>query len=230
MLALRKTGRAGRIVVIGPPEVLAEAQRVGVEGLLPEGDSGPENVLRGLRWLSEARELERIALEMASTVVQEEERGFRVLIVATDLPFLTAEALERFLDACPPDAELAVPVITQQEFDARYPNSGSTYTPLKDGNFTTGGTFLADVATILRNEAHLRALFAARKSPWKMARLIGFSTILRYLTRQLTVAQLVEQGGKIARCNGVAIPQMPPELDYDIDELYEFDYARSWQN
>ena len=165
LVALRKTGRAGRIVVIGPPEVLAEAQRMGVEGLLPEGDSGPENILRGLRWLSEARELERVALEMASTVIQEEGGGFRVLIVTTDLPFLTAGALERFLDACPPDAELAVPVVTQEAFDARYPNSGSTYTPLKDGSFTIGGAFVADGATVLRNEAHLHAVFAARKSP-----------------------------------------------------------------
>ena len=97
---------------------------------------------------------------------------------------------------------------------------------LKDDSYTIGCAFVVNGETLLRNEAHLRAVFDARKSQWKMARLVGWGTILRFVTRQLTVSLLQARISHIARCKGVALPHMPPELAYDIDQPAEYTYAR----
>src|SRR5687767_8614346 len=90
METLRATGRVGRIVVIGAEEARAEAKAGGAEGVLEEGESGPENAFRGLEWLH-----------------AQSNPGSHVLLMATDLPFLTPMGLNRFLDACPSEADLA---------------------------------------------------------------------------------------------------------------------------
>lgn len=203
--ALRATGRAGRIVVIGPQTALDEAQNAGVDVVCEEGASGPDNILRGLNLL--------------------QSQG-RVLIVTTDLPFLTPDALNAFLDACPPDADVALPIMTRSEFETRFPGTQNEYVRLKEGQFTLGCAFVVNAQTLLQNEAHVRALFAARKSQWQMVRLIGLGTGLRFAMGRLSIAHLEERAGQIARCRGRAIPHMPPELAYDIDLPEEFDYAR----
>ncbi len=203
--ALRATGRVGRIVVIGPQPALDEAQKAGADLLCAEGASGPDNILRGLGLLQSKA---------------------HVLIVTTDLPFLTPDALNAFLDACPRDADVALPIMTQSEFEARFPGTQNEYVRLREGQFTLGCAFVVRAQTLLQNEAHVRALFAARKSQWQMVRLVGLGTGLRFATGRLSIAHLEERAGQIARCRGRAIPHMPPELAYDIDLPEEFLYAR----
>ena len=203
--ALRATGRVGRIVVIGPSAAQDEGRDAGADLGCGEGASGPDNILRGLALLQSTG---------------------RVLIVTTDLPFLTADALNAFLDACPPDADVALPIMTQAEFEARFPGTQNEYVRLREGPFTMGCAFVVNAQTLLQNEAHIRALFAARKSQWQMARLIGPATALRFALGRLSIARLEARAGQIARCRGKAILNMPPELAYDIDEPEEFRYAR----
>ena len=149
-----------------------------------------------------------------------------MLIVTTDLPFLTTQALNTFLDACAPDADVVIPILTQQEFEMRFPGTQNEYVRLKEASYTIGCAFVVNGETLLRNEAHLRAAFDARKSQWQMARLVGWETILRFVTRQLTVPLLQARISAIAHCKGVALPHIPPELAYDIDQPADFYYAR----
>jgi GTP:adenosylcobinamide-phosphate guanylyltransferase len=233
---LRATNRVGRIVVIGPQPALNEAQKAGANGLIIEGESGPDNILRGLQWLQEEGRRKKEEGESEEVVGDDEASSFllppssfdlssRVLIVTTDLPFLTTQALNTFLDACAPDAEAVIPILTQREFEARFPGTQNEYVRLKEGNYTIGCAFVVNGETLLRNEAHLRAVFEARKSQWQMARLVGWATIFRFVTRQLTVPLLQARISAIARCKGVALPHMPPELAYDIDQPADFLYA-----
>ena len=238
---LRAAGRIGRIAVIGSEAVLAEAKACSADILLPEGESGPDNILRGLAALEEEKKKRRKEEEKRqgtgnreqgteekslSTINYQLSTTSKVLILTTDLPFLTADALNVFLQACPPDADIALPIMTEAEFTSRFPGTQNEYARLRDGGYTLGCAFVVDGAALLRNEAHLRALFDARKSQWQMARLIGFGTILKFVTRRLTVEDLEAKASAIAGCRGIAIRHMPPELAYDIDLPAEYEYAR----
>ncbi|HLV81014.1 MAG TPA: NTP transferase domain-containing protein, partial [Chthonomonadaceae bacterium] len=101
--ALRATGRIGRCVVVGPEAARVEALACGADAALPEGETGPENIYRGLEGLR--------ALAPQPPA--------RALILTTDLPFVTPEAINRFLDACSPDADIAIPIVTRDAFESR---------------------------------------------------------------------------------------------------------------
>lgn len=210
--ALQSSDRVGTIVVIGDAEVRAEAVSLGADGALAEGATGPDNILRGLSWLQEQRKSQGTSAS-------------RVLVVNTDLPFLTSEALQRFLRNCPPDADVCVPITPAEAFQARFPGSINTYLPLRDGGVTMGCVFLVNPTTLLQNRAHIESLFAARKNHWKIAWMVGASITLRLLTRRLSVEDIVARASRIARCRGAAVCDAPPELAFDIDTLDEFRYA-----
>jgi CTP:molybdopterin cytidylyltransferase MocA len=210
---LRETGCIGRIVVIGSEAAQAEAGRCGAEGALPEGDSGPENIFRGLEWL-------RANPETAQAT--------RVLIVTTDLPLLTADSIRRFLALCPPEADLAIPVVSRASFESLYPDTGSVWVRLREGDVTLGCAFLVNPETLLKNQAHIHRVFEARKSNLAMARLLGLPFILRYLVGRLSVAHIEQRCRQILRCAGVAVWNAPPELAFDLDAADEYAYISAF--
>lgn len=207
---LRQADKIRRIVVIGDQETQNEAASSGADGVVKEGRSGPDNIMRGLAWLRE----------------QEGGPTRRLLIITSDLPFLTVEALRTFIFACPNDADIAVAVVTQQAFDTRFPDSGSVYTVLRDGSYTVGGVFLLDDGELSRNRATIERLFNARKSQWRMAKLIGPRIAWRFLTRQLTVPDILKRVKQEIDCNAVPIFDCPPELAFDIDDASDLACAR----
>lgn len=181
----RATPGVGRIVVIGGEEVGDEAKRREVDGVLSEGMSGPENIFRGLDWL-----------QRQSNPAQ------RVVVATTDLPFLTQEGVSSFLEACPLEAEIAVPIIHAKDFEARYPNTGSTYVPIRQGSVTVGCVFQLSPEALLRARPHIEQLFEVRKSQIALARIVGFRTLFRLLTRSLEVKHIEARCEKLLRCRG----------------------------
>jgi molybdopterin-guanine dinucleotide biosynthesis protein A len=209
--ALRVTGRVLRIVVIGPAEVAAHPAARAADVVLPAGASSPTNILRGLEWLREAR---------GGSLPE------RVLALTTDLPFVTPQAITSFLDACPPDAAICLPLIRRQDFEARFPGLSIEYVRLPDGELTMGCAFLVRPATIIDNRAILERAFAARKSQIAMVRLLGPMFILRFVTRRLTIAHIRRRCFELLGYDGVPIPGAAPELAFDIDRPEEYRYAR----
>jgi CTP:molybdopterin cytidylyltransferase MocA len=203
--ALRDSECIGRIAVIGPEEVLAEARDSGADLMLPEGKTGPDNIYRGLDGLPNVTP--------------------HLLIVTGDMPFLTPASVRDFLTLCPNETEICIPIVERTAFERRYPDLIRTDTPLQDGYFRLGGVFRVDSATLRRVRPHLEQMFAARKNNFQMAQVIGIPFIVRYLFRRLTVDQIVRRAGEILQCNGAAVRHVPPELAFDIDLPEELAYA-----
>ena len=208
---LRATGRVGRIVVVGPEEVGAHPAAQSADAVLPEGgDSGPDNIISGLEWLREAnggRDPDR------------------VLVVTTDLPFLTPECICGYLDACPEGADICAPLVDQQTFQGRFPKSQTMYVKLRDGRWTMGCAFLVDPRAVFANRDLIERCFQARKSQLGMAQLLGIGFILRFLAGQLTVADIEERCRGILGCSACAVRESAPELAFDIDHVEDYRYA-----
>jgi hypothetical protein len=206
---LRETGRVRRLVVIAP----AGVSDPGADVVLPEAATGPDNILLGLRWLQE----------------QEGGASERVLLLTTDLPFLTPRALTDFLDACPAHLDLCAPLVSRAAFEARFPGHDIEFVRLRDGEWTLGCAYLLDPAAIIANQSHIARVFAARKSQLRMARLLGPGFILRFLLRRLAVPDIADRAAQILGCSMAAVPDSPPELAFDIDRPSEYRYARAHQ-
>lgn len=206
--ALRESGRIGRIAVIGPDEVLDRASAAGADLRLAPGASGPDNILRGLDALR-----------------QQPGASSKVVVVTTDLPFLNATIVNRFLDSCPPDADISLPLITKEQYQQRFPGSTATFVRLKDGTWTAGCMYLMDAGALERAKPHIDRLFEVRKSKIGMAKLLGPAFLLKFLRKQLTIPELETKILGLLHCKGRAIADSPPELAYDIDYLDDYDFA-----
>ena len=206
---LREGGLARRIVAIGGEAVRGEAESCGAHALV-EASTGPENILNGLRWLRSQPDPPR-----------------RVLVVTTDLPFLDADLMRRFVDLCPPDRAITVPLIARAEWDARFPDATAMFVTLGDGQWTTGCAYLLDAEALERSMPQIERVFAQRKSKLGMVRLLGPVFAYRYLTKTLTVSQIEAKIQAMLGCSGAAVRGAPPELAYDIDDLEDYAFAKT---
>jgi 2-phospho-L-lactate guanylyltransferase (CobY/MobA/RfbA family) len=195
-------------LVIGPESVLEHARQIGASQTILEGESGPENIFRGL----------------SAAVHSMPNPASRVLIAATDLPFLTVESVTRFLDAAP-NVDITAPVVDRSEFERQYPHTGAIYVPLRGAEITLGCLFLLRPRALLANRKHLEDAFRSRKSNLAMARLIGVPATVAYLTRRLTIQAIERRCEQVLHCTARAVEHSSAELAYDIDDPKDLAYA-----
>jgi hypothetical protein len=207
--ALRSTPQVRRIVVIGNEEVACKARRCGADVVVPPAHSAPENIALGIQWLRE----------------QPDGPTEKLFLLTTDLPFLSAEVLTTFLNECPADADLVVPVLRREVFNARFPNSPAIFVRLKDGYWTTGCVFRVSTSVYLHLLPLLESLFRSRKSQWKTALRVGPVVGWRFFTHQLTVPEIVQRAERVLQCRAFAHTKAPPEVAYDIDNLPDYEKA-----
>lgn len=205
---LGESTRIGRVVVIGPREIENSVAPHEADVVLPELTSGPENIYKGLYWLNKS-----------DTPPQ------NILVLTSDLPFLTKEALEKFIDMCPPDKDICVPLISKDAFGEMFPNTDATFVGLKDGVWTTGCAFVFKAAALQKARPHIEKVFEQRKSKLGMARLLGMRFVWKWKTRTLTVKDIEEKVRGLIGCEGAAVFNSPAELAFDIDYLDDYHYA-----
>ncbi len=200
--AVRATGRAHHTVVVGS-SVMRYWVKEPHEVVIPEQAEAHENLIAGLQAVAHYP---------------------RALYLTSDLPFVTAESIQRFLDACPRDVQLSYAIVRREVFDARFPGSPSTYARLKDGEFVAGCAMMVEPAALLERAEWIRQVAQRRKSLWRLAMLAGFHVLWKYVTRQLTVADVERRAEQLLgmRCRAV---ECDPELAYDIDTPQEYEYA-----
>jgi len=221
---LREMSCIGRIVVIGPDELKPEA--TSADALIPEGDSGPDNIFRGLQWLQENQAGNRV-LDSQNSADQspKTQDQTRVLVMTTDLPFVTSQAIQKFLDSCADEADICIPIVARQAFESRFPQAPGVWLRLQDGEWTLGCAFLLRVEALNKSRPHIERIFAARKSQMQMAKLLGPIFIARLLTKRLTVAHIKERCERVLDCRGSVIQNAAPELAFDIDDAPEYRYV-----
>ncbi|MEP0814306.1 MAG: NTP transferase domain-containing protein [bacterium] len=105
------------------------------------------------------------------------------LIVATsDIPLFTSEsafALVKAFDALALEYDFVYPVVPVHICRKLVPGTKRTSIKTKDGRFTGGNVFLLNRHALVRNFPFLDELVKHRKSPFKLASMIGAGTIFR---------------------------------------------------
>ena len=206
--SLRATGRVGRIVVAGTEDVRNSDAAKLADLAVPSGRSGPESILNGLKAL-----------------LAEKNPPSKVAVVTTDLPFLTPKLLTDFIDACPKEVDLCMPLITKSQYQSRFPHSSSTFIPLQDDTWTSGNVYLIDVKALEKSMPHLEKVFVVRKSKLGMAKLLGPVFLYKFIRKQLTVPIVEAKLKQMLGCTGAPVLNCAPELAYDIDDFDDYEYA-----
>lgn len=116
--------------------------------------------------------------------------GARVLVTTADLPWLQAEALDRFISSSPPAAQLTYPIVPAAAALAAFPQQKRTFVKLRDGRFTGGNQMLVSAEVIPAFLELIDRVFAARKNPVALSSLLGFDVLLSLLLGRASLQQL----------------------------------------
>ncbi|HET8679420.1 MAG TPA: nucleotidyltransferase family protein [bacterium] len=193
--ALRGVRSTGRIVVVGPPGPLGSVLDSSFE-IVPDQGSLVDNI---------AAATSRLSGEP------------RVIAVASDLPLITAEAVEGFLALCTGDAGLYYAIVPEAAVEHRYPGARKTYVRVTDGVFTGGSVLLFDPAIIEKVRPLVERIMAGRKKPWLLAQLFGWSLATRLIAGTLSIADAEARVQEVTGIRGRAVVVESPELALDID-------------
>ncbi|WP_408955234.1 nucleotidyltransferase family protein [Natroniella sp. ANB-PHB2] len=151
------------------------------------------------------------------------------LVLTSDIPLITVEAIESFLAQCEADkAAFYYPIIPQESSQLFSFDNTRTYFKLVEGNFTGGNIFLLNGPIILRLEKLLARILTWRKKPWKLAYLLGFKFIVKLLTGRLSIDLIEEEVANLTGYQGKAVIVDYPELGFDIDRPKQLVLAREF--
>ncbi|MCL6560378.1 MAG: nucleotidyltransferase family protein [Firmicutes bacterium] len=196
--ALLSSAKVGKIQVIGPVDELAPrlvGERVAVTGA---AGGIMENIETGLDQFPGSP---------------------RVLLVTSDIPLLTPQAVDNFIDLCGDmKADLYYPVISRQVVEKRFASTRRTYVTLKEGVFTGGNLFLLNPAVFKQCVENGRKIIDLRKSPLGLCRLLGFGFVLKFLTRTLTLHEAQKKVSQLLGIKGAAVISNYPEVGVDVDK------------
>jgi GTP:adenosylcobinamide-phosphate guanylyltransferase len=144
----------------------------------------------------------------------------RVLVVATDTPLVTSQAIDRFAEAAArTPCDVGYGFVERGLHDRSYACVRHTWVRLRDGTFCGAGVSVVRAGAATKIESVLRKFTAARKSPAKLAALFSPLLVFKVLTGRVGIAELERRANEITglACRGIPCPD--PELAVNVDRL-----------
>lgn len=204
---LRESGRVGRILLVAPPGVLEPHLHGEDLEFVPARGHMVDNVLAAV---------ERLPLDE------------KVLIASCDIPLINGQIVSGWIDLCARrEADLYYPVVERSVADDRFPGVRRTYVTLKEGTFTGGNLFLANPAMVAPCAPRVRRFMDYRKSPIKLAGLLGWTFIFRLLTKSLRLLELEAKVSQVWGLHGAVVVCPYPEVGIDVDKPSDLQLART---
>lgn len=152
----------------------------------------------------------------------------RVLLVTSDIPMLTTQAVEDFLELCGDmSGDLYYPIISKPVVESKFPTTRRTYVNLKEGVFTGGNLFLINPAVFKKCVENGQKIISLRKSPLGLSRLIGFGFVLKFLMRSLSITEAEKKVSQLlGRIKGIVVMSKYPEVGVDVDKPADLSLAQ----
>jgi molybdopterin-guanine dinucleotide biosynthesis protein A len=197
--ALRASRRISRVVVVAPfvPSALAELEEA--HEIRRDGPTMYDSLRSGLSGRPE-HEL--------------------VLVVAADLPVLSAAAVDEFVDlALHSQADLVYACVEERVHAARFPGVPHTWARLRGGRYCGGGCAALRPRVLASLEGILGDLGAARKNPLRLAAIFGPSILARYALGRLSVPEAAQRASELLGAPAAAAICTYPEIAVNVDRI-----------
>jgi GTP:adenosylcobinamide-phosphate guanylyltransferase len=153
-----------------------------------------------------------------------------VLISTADVPFLSSEAVEDMIQrGAVLEADIVYPVVAVSECYKRFPGIKRTAVKLREGEFTGGNLVMARPEFLTRQRDHIAQVYAARKSPLKIAGMLGVGTTLRFAVSLavwpgiMNIPLLERRVSIMLGGTARALISTYPELATDIDKVEDLE-------
>jgi hypothetical protein len=194
---LRGTPRIGRIVVVAPSGSHDDPALAGADERRDDGARMTDSLRSGLRG-APADEL--------------------LAIVASDLPILSAAAVDDFLDRAESSgADVVYACVERRTHASRFLEVPHTWARLRDGTFCGGGLTALRPRALPALERFLERLGAARKNPVRLASIFGWDVLARYALGRLSIADAEARATRLLGARVAAAVCAYPEIAVNVD-------------
>jgi GTP:adenosylcobinamide-phosphate guanylyltransferase len=155
-------------------------------------------------------------------------RSKYVLVVSSDIPAIKPEMVDWLIATCMETKDdLYYGVCPRDVMEARFPDSKRTYTHLKDMDVCGADMNITHVRMATEHLDMWESLIGTRKSPLKLASLIGFGTLFALFTRRLTLNDAVRRVCERIGIKGRAIVWPYAEPCMDVDKPHQLELLRA---
>lgn len=176
---------------------------------------------RGFQWLAPAP-----GPCASATRAIEALRRFPVLLTTGDHALLTSGMIDAFCTAAlATSGDAAVGLVPHALVQAAFPESRRTVLRFRDGAFCGSNLFAILNARGLHALRFWQAVEADRKRPWKLAQNLGPVFLLRYLARQVSLADALKRLSGLCGCTVTCVQIDSPRAAVDVDTLADRDLA-----
>lgn len=207
LAALEKLESIDRVVVVATEEVAAGLKGEKIWRIVPPGVNMVESLNRALQFFRP---------------------GEFVLVLSSDIPLITTEALRDFLQQCRrKEADIYYSLVPRQVIEERFKGVQRTYIRLKDGTFTGGNVVLINPGAVLAHRDYLHQAVQLRKHPFKLCRLLGIKFFLKFLGGRLTVAEIEMRVEELLKLKGAGVVSLHPEIGIDVDKPSDLKFAQT---
>ena len=199
---LSKVPVISRIVVVCDESVLSEESKNQVNSIVKPGRTLFESLDNGIR-ATETRE--------------------PLLVLTADIPLISKEALEDFLQQCQSQkADVYYSFVPKEVNENKYPGVRRTYVKLREGVFTGGNIVLLSPEIIGEHTQVLNKAISLRKKTLKLCLMLGWKYLFYLVTGRLTIRQIEEQVARILKIKAVGVISTFPEVGIDVDKPGDF--------
>ena len=155
-------------------------------------------------------------------------RNKYVLVVSSDIPTIKPEMVDWLIETCMQTKDdLYYGVCPKDVMEARFPGSKRTYTHLKDMDVCGADMNITHVRMATEHLDMWEQLIGSRKSPLRAASIIGFGTLFKLATRQLTLDEAVSRVCQRIGINGRALVWPYAEPCMDVDKPHQLELLRA---
>jgi GTP:adenosylcobinamide-phosphate guanylyltransferase len=195
---LNNSENIDRILVVGPKNELYPYIGKKVDEILNPGNSILRNMEIGLNFFNSADNL---------------------LLLTSDIPLITPEAIDEFLEICTKrKACIGYPIITKENIVKKYPETERTYVKMKEGIFCGGNIVFFKPEVFFQKKKLIKELFDNRKATWKYVKILGLKFIIKFLFKTLTLEEVEKRVTDIFGYNSIAAMISYPEIMIDLDK------------
>jgi molybdopterin-guanine dinucleotide biosynthesis protein A len=165
--ALRAAASVGQIVAVAPADAFGNPALADADALRVSGERIKDSLAAGVAGLPSDELL---------------------LICASDLPVLTARAVDDFVErAVGAGADLVYGCVERRNHLARFPAVPHTWAHMRDGVYCGAGLVAMRPRALDSLERFLDRLGAARKNPLRLASIFGWNALARYAVGRLSI-------------------------------------------
>ena len=149
-----------------------------------------------------------------------------LIISTSDMPFMTVASVYSFVKEfgrLKSKLDFVYPIVPVELCSALAPGTRRTSIKTLDGRFTGGNVFLVRRSRLAENIPFLEEVLANRKSPLKLAKMLGLAPVIQVAAgfgRIKTLENMVNR--KLTGEFGALITETP-EIAIDIDSLAEYE-------